>query len=652
MHEPGFASFLVLAVGAALAPWSHAQSLVERLPRDEWLILSMGGADAGFTHRVRDFVTVDGVRLVRTHETSGMRMARLGSTIEVKGETTSLELPDGGPVRFESVTDYSARETRSVVDFKDGKAFSSTTTAGRTQKDEKAMPAGLVGAFGLERLIVDQLGRAGAEIEATFWFGDTGQPTDVYAKIIGPEDVELAPGKTERLTRVELELESMGMKSTTWYDAEGREVRTRMLLAGIEIQTRRATEAEMRAVQGNKDVVSADVFAPSMVKEPYFLPEPRRAERAVVRLRAREAGTAVGVLEDDRQRVLETDADGSVLVELRVVTPPPGATAARPLAPSGELNDELRECLVPNTAIQSDAPLLVELAKEVVGSEADAWRAAQLIERWVEKNVTDKNFDVGFASALEVAEDRAGDCSEHAVLLAALCRASGIPCRVVMGLLYIGGIWGGHAWNEVWIDGRWYALDGTLGLGHADALHLAMSKMTLGDGVAGNEFAPLLSGLGRLDAEVLELSITRTIEPKESCGRIEDGHYVDRAFGVAFALPDGAEAEVLRPEQGLGFELLKVRAPKSDAPQWRLALRAYDLGVDGAWPSFLPLPGGVAIEVDGRPALRFESPSDTAATLRFLVRSGGSAFEFKFSNVAAASRAAVDELVESIDFDR
>ena len=41
------------------------------------------------------------------------------------------------------------------------------------------------------------------------------------------------------------------------------------------------------------------------------------------------------------------------------------------------------------------------------------------------------------ATAAEVARSREGDCTEHAVLLAALARARGIPARVAMGLVYV-----------------------------------------------------------------------------------------------------------------------------------------------------------------------------------------------------------------------
>jgi len=56
----------------------------------------------------------------------------------------------------------------------------------------------------------------------------------------------------------------------------------------------------------------------------------------------------------------------------------------------------------------------------------------------------------------------AGDCNEHAVLLAALGRAVGVPTRLVAGVVYVDGAFLYHAWCEVWL-GEWVAVDPAFG---------------------------------------------------------------------------------------------------------------------------------------------------------------------------------------------
>ena len=94
---------------------------------------------------------------------------------------------------------------------------------------------------------------------------------------------------------------------------------------------------------------------------------------------------------------------------------------------------------------------------------------------------------------------RAGDCTEAAVLLAALGRAAGIPTRVVSGLVYsrdayhgIGNVFMPHSWVLAYVDGEWKSFDSALD--RFDSTHIAL---VVGDGdarsiEAANQLASLL----------------------------------------------------------------------------------------------------------------------------------------------------------------
>ena len=118
-----------------------------------------------------------------------------------------------------------------------------------------------------------------------------------------------------------------------------------------------------------------------------------------------------------------------------------------------------------------------------------------------------RNFEVAFAAANEVARDLSGDCTEHAVLAAAMCRAVGIPARVVIGLIYVDELngFGFHMWNEVFINDRWVALDPSWDQSTVDAVHIKLSETSL-DGVSPFEaFVPVIRVMGKLQIEPLEL---------------------------------------------------------------------------------------------------------------------------------------------------
>jgi hypothetical protein len=60
-------------------------------------------------------------------------------------------------------------------------------------------------------------------------------------------------------------------------------------------------------------------------------------------------------------------------------------------------------------------------------------------------------------------------------------------------------------WTEVWVDGEWLPLDGTLGRGHLGATHLKISDQSWHD---TRNMAPLFSVvrvLGRVSIEVVSV---------------------------------------------------------------------------------------------------------------------------------------------------
>jgi transglutaminase/protease-like cytokinesis protein 3 len=114
------------------------------------------------------------------------------------------------------------------------------------------------------------------------------------------------------------------------------------------------------------------------------------------------------------------------------------------------------------------------------------------------------------ASAAEVAKDLSGDCTEHAVLLAAMCRARGIPARVAVGLVYVPepSSFGGHMWTEVFVRGKWIPLDATLGKGGIAADHIKFADSSFsddGDSTPLTAFLPMVSVLSKLKIEVREV---------------------------------------------------------------------------------------------------------------------------------------------------
>ncbi len=90
-------------------------------------------------------------------------------------------------------------------------------------------------------------------------------------------------------------------------------------------------------------------------------------------------------------------------------------------------------------------------------------------------------------------------------MLAALCRAKGIPARVAIGLVYYVPVQGlaYHMWNEVWITDGWVPIDATLGRGGIGAGHLKITDADLSDASPVSALLPVVEVIGQLELEIV-----------------------------------------------------------------------------------------------------------------------------------------------------
>lgn len=99
--------------------------------------------------------------------------------------------------------------------------------------------------------------------------------------------------------------------------------------------------------------------------------------------------------------------------------------------------------------------------------------------------------------AVSTLENGAGDCNEHAVLMAALARAAGIPAKIETGIVYLNGRFYYHAWNLLYL-GKWITVDSLFGQIPVDVTHIRFST---GD---QKEQLDLMRIIGNLKIKVME----------------------------------------------------------------------------------------------------------------------------------------------------
>lgn len=137
------------------------------------------------------------------------------------------------------------------------------------------------------------------------------------------------------------------------------------------------------------------------------------------------------------------------------------------------------EYLESTPLLQADNIEIKNLAKQIIGNEKNAFRAAQMINNWVFNNIR-KEYSPDISNALQTYKLGRGDCGEHTALATTLMRAVGIPARPVGGVTYWpqGEGFAYHAWVEAYV-GEWIQMDPTWDETFADATHIMLASGNL-----------------------------------------------------------------------------------------------------------------------------------------------------------------------------
>jgi transglutaminase-like putative cysteine protease len=171
---------------------------------------------------------------------------------------------------------------------------------------------------------------------------------------------------------------------------------------------------------------------------------------------------------------------------------------APPFPPDFSKDDSVKKYLETEDFIQSDDPVLIEKAQEITRGSKDSWEAACRLSRWVSENI---GYAIpGGLTARKTYDTKAGECGSHSILLAAFCRAVGIPARVIWGCMYVpnyGGAFGQHGWSEIYMGkAGWITVDSTASeIDYVDSGHIRIG-----------EFQSMVTALNPKKMEVLDFT--------------------------------------------------------------------------------------------------------------------------------------------------
>ena len=462
----GLAVVVLAAIGRAedgflrLTP-SAADLAVQR---QDWYGVYMNGTKVGWYHE--DFGRAGtGDDAVYVTGASGTL------TIESMGQTVELQMEERE--EFDTAEPYALRGARSeskqgenteVVELRrDGKGYSATISAGGETRTMAVPSVDYTLADAMTQELWTKAGRVAGDTARIRGFSLSELKADSSTFTVTAVKESLVAGVRTKFYDISVKTALRGMESTATIGASGKPIAGKM---GGVFEIRAELEEQARKTEKGADLF---VFGIARIDRP--IGDPAHVKKLVIEV---EGEGLDKIPEAPRQKVTRA-ADGKTLT-LNL-----GADAGATYTASAA---EAAEALEETVQLPTKLPRVVELAKQAVG---DAKTPQEKVERLVHF-VSDYVKDVIVARHMSVSEivtAKQGDCTEHSVLFAALARAAGVPARQVGGLMYMGDdvkAFGGHAWDEVVLDGKWVPVDPTWNQTTVDATHITLERNDAGMG--------------------------------------------------------------------------------------------------------------------------------------------------------------------------
>lgn len=458
-----------ITMTASGASDAHAPARVESaIPAaTTWMSVLLEGRKIGSLRIDRAY----GADTIRTTQTLVVQLNRAGQPLQLRSTNQTTESLTGEPLAFAASSALSEMDNTVQGKRIGYRRFTVSSQTGGAVHTTQIQLAPDVLMFEAQRRAMMHAPRTpGAHYRLRQFDPASQQSMDVDMEVIGNETVPLPDGSMVLShQRQRLLLPGGGQVADLWLDRQGVARKGVMRLLGRTLQMIACDQACAQA-----PVQSIDMFRAAMVTSPRPLTANLRNEALNYRIHV-DDGHAAALINTDEQHVSPL-GHGEFLVAIRRAAP------GRQAGPTAADTD-------PTLWLQSRDPAIRALASQVAGKASRPRDTMRRLRRFVSDYITQQGLDVGYASALEVLHNKKGDCTEYAVLLAALARAQGIPARVVTGMVYADRYAGAlrvfvpHAWVQAWVNGRWESYDAALR--RFDATHIALAT---GNGDPGRYF--------------------------------------------------------------------------------------------------------------------------------------------------------------------
>jgi len=477
-----------------------------KLVLDLWDSAYLQGVHAGYVHTYVQEFEKESQKVYRATMELRLTVQRSGEVIQLAMETGTYETKEGKVVGTFLNHFLGKSKTLEITGIVDGNLLRLTLDKTKNLKPAPWNPE-VVGLARQQRLFQEKDIKPNEDFAFLSFEPSVNLVVKNSVTVRDFEEVELFGSKQKRkLLRAESrpeKIQNVQLPTLVWW--LGDDLMPLRAEAEIppfgKVVLYRTTKA-MALSQGSVAKLM-DIGTNQYVKLARRINNPYETTEALYRITIRDEEDPLGVFaHDDRQQLKKVQAK---TIELRVTSESEKKGDDKEPSPEYTQNSYFIAC---------DDSRVKTLAQKAVGTETDPWKKALLIEKWVNLHMKVTS-DEALAPADHVARTLRGDCTEFAMLTAAMCRAAGIPSRTAVGLIYAdvrtGPVFAFHMWTEVSVktpqhkDGRagWVPLDATLGKGKVGATHLKIADQSWHDTYDQSPLLPVFRVLGKLDIQVI-----------------------------------------------------------------------------------------------------------------------------------------------------
>lgn len=485
-----------------------------------WYQLKLAGQPVGYV--VLEVGEQDGIQ--KHGFAMHMELNRMGRKLEMSLNATSTET-SGVLSSLEIEQKLSSQVQKKQVVFLDDTIEITDKTAGKSFTNKIPYSGPVLGFHGIQAESRKQLRRAGDSFTYQTFSGELAMLMRITRTFKGKEKVRMN-GQEKWLLLVEESSDKLPSIKKLWMDDSYFPLRmidqTPFGEAESMIADRKTATAKVTEDLPN------EIFDGTMIRSNWRLKNPRAIDVMTLKITLKDESMGFPEFRRENQTVVKQNARETIL------------KISRPSFEKGISAKPGKEFTTANALVDSDHPAIKRVARRLKTDQGDIAQVMKY-KNWVSENM---GFDLGvlMAPASEIIENKKGTCTEYATLLTALLRAGGYPARFAMGYVYMGGIWGGHAWAEVYLNNHWFPLDAAINSsGFADAGRFSLITSSLANGSTELN-GPGLQLYGNSHVDILSFEkgdqLTR-VPTDASAYVIKDSRYLNQGLGLDLRVPDG-----------------------------------------------------------------------------------------------------------------